>query len=67
LKAFKDKLHGFTIIELMVIVAVIAILTVIAIPNFLGLQERAKRRAIKEVASSAVEADSAAFVRLTPS
>jgi len=53
LKAFKDKLHGFTIIELMVIVAVIAILTAIAIPNFLGLQEKARRKAIKEVASSA--------------
>ena len=53
LKAIKDRYDGFTIIELMVTVAVIAILAAIAIPNFLGLQERAKRRAMREVASSA--------------
>lgn len=44
---------GFTIIELMVTVAVIAILCAIAVPNFMGLQERAKRRVMKEVAFSA--------------
>ncbi len=34
--------QGFTAIELMVIVAVLGILAAIAIPNFLGVQEKAK-------------------------
>ena len=48
----KENTSGFTIIELMVTVAVIMILAALLIPNYLGLQERAKRRAIIEVATS---------------
>jgi type IV pilus assembly protein PilA len=36
---------GFTLIELMVVVLIIAILIAIAIPTFLGLRERAQDRA----------------------
>ncbi|MEY2553081.1 MAG: type pilus assembly protein PilA, partial [Ilumatobacteraceae bacterium] len=39
-----DSDTGFTLIELMVVVLIIAILLAIAIPTFLGAQNKAKDR-----------------------
>lgn len=35
--------QGFSLVELMIVVAIIGILSAIAIPNFVGMQQKAKR------------------------
>src|SRR3982750_4220937 len=53
--------EGFTLIELMVVVLIIAILIAIAIPTFLGARERAQNRAGRSNARNAFTAEKTFF------
>jgi type IV pilus assembly protein PilA len=75
LKALRTKMQddkGFTLIELMVVVLIIAILIAIAIPTFLGLRERAQDRGAQSdlrnalTAAKAYYADDEAYTNATP-
>ena len=56
----KDE-EGFTLIELMVVVLIIAILLAIAIPTFLGARSRAQNRAAESQLRNALTAEKTVF------
>ena len=52
-----SRQHGFTLIEMMVIVLIVAILLLVAIPMFLGARTRAQDRAAQTKLRSALTAE----------
>ncbi|HHD2751975.1 TPA: prepilin-type N-terminal cleavage/methylation domain-containing protein [Clostridium perfringens] len=55
----RSKKKGFTLIELIIVIAIIAILAAIAIPNFLAIQRKAKVNADIATAKNIYDATSA--------
>lgn len=60
LSKIRDR-KGFTLIELMIVVAIIAILAAIAIPNFLKFQAKSKQSEARTILTGVYEAELAYF------
>src|SRR5438067_11824018 len=62
LRARRQSEEGFTLIELMVVVLIIAILLAIAIPTFLGARQKAQDRAAQSDLRNALTAEKTFYV-----
>src|SRR5437764_11415320 len=65
MRSFMARSHGedgFTLIELMVVVLIIAILLAIAIPTFLGARQKAQDRAAQSDLRNALTAEKTFYV-----
>src|SRR5256885_2174136 len=62
LRARRQSEEGFTLIELMVVVLIIAILLAIAIPTFLGARQKAQDRAAQSDLRNALTAEKTYYV-----
>lgn len=51
-----NKKRGFTIVELVIVIAVIAILSAVMVPTFSGIVNKAKKSAAEQEATAAVRA-----------
>src|SRR5665213_228676 len=60
-KRLDRKDEGFTLIELMVVVLIIAILLAIAIPTFLGARSRAQNRSAESNLRNALTAEKTSY------
>ena len=58
----REDEEGFTLIELMVVVLIIAILLAIAIPTFLGARSKAQDRAVQSNLRNALTAEKTYYV-----
>lgn len=61
LKSFKERQGGFTLVELMVVVAIIGLLSSVALPNFRKYQAKSKMSEAKLQLASLYTAESAFF------